>query len=211
MSIKISLKIFLFAIIFYITRQIELYALLMIFALIHELGHLICGILLGFKPKSMYIMPFGLCIEFKVMLENSKNKTIFEIKKIVIAAFGPLTNLIVILICILINTNIENIVYANLLILLFNLLPIYPLDGARILEGILKIKKGTRYSIEKINLISNITVVLVTIISSITIYIFRNISMFFIVIYLWIVVIKQNKIFKTKMRAYNVVENNKNY
>ncbi len=158
----------------------------------------------------MNIMPFGLCIEFKVMLESSKNKIGFEIKKIIIAIAGPLTNLLIILICILINQNIENIIYANLLILIFNLIPIYPLDGARILEGILKITKGNKYSIEKTNLISNITVIAVTIISSITIYVFKNISMFFIVIYLWMVVIKQNKIFKTKIRAYNVIENNKN-
>ncbi len=41
MSIKIDLKIFLFVILFWLTSQIELYAVLMIFALIHELGHLV--------------------------------------------------------------------------------------------------------------------------------------------------------------------------
>ncbi len=40
MSIKIDLKIFLFVILFWLTSQIEIYAILMIFALIHELGHL---------------------------------------------------------------------------------------------------------------------------------------------------------------------------
>ena len=44
MSVKIDLKIFLFAIIFYFTKQIKIYALLMILALVHELGHLVCGI-----------------------------------------------------------------------------------------------------------------------------------------------------------------------
>ena len=41
MSIKIDLKIFLFVILFWLTSQIEIYAILMIFALIHELGHLL--------------------------------------------------------------------------------------------------------------------------------------------------------------------------
>ena len=208
MNIKISLKIFLFAIIFYITRQIELYALLMLFAFIHELGHLICGIVLGLKPKSVSVMPFGLCIEFKIMSQNYKKKVLFEIKKIIIAMAGPLTNLLVIIICIIINKDLENIVYANLLILIFNLIPIYPLDGAQILKGILRITKGRKISEKRINLISNVTVVMFTIISSIAIYIFENISIFFIVIYLWILVIKQNRIHKTKMRVYNAIENN---
>lgn len=51
MSVKIDLKIFLFAIIFYFTKQIKIYALLMILALVHELGHLVCGICLGLKLK----------------------------------------------------------------------------------------------------------------------------------------------------------------
>ena len=43
MKFKIDLKIFLFAILFYFTKQIQIYAILKIFALIHELGHLIAG------------------------------------------------------------------------------------------------------------------------------------------------------------------------
>ena len=45
----------LFAIIFYFTKQIKIYALLMILALVHELGHLVCGICLGLKLKSIKI------------------------------------------------------------------------------------------------------------------------------------------------------------
>ena len=44
MSIKIDLKIFLFIILFWLTSQIKIYAVLMIFALIHELGHLLVRI-----------------------------------------------------------------------------------------------------------------------------------------------------------------------
>ena len=58
MSIKVNLRIFLFALIFYLTKQIHIYVLLMIFATIHELGHLLCGLVLGLKPKSLHIMPF---------------------------------------------------------------------------------------------------------------------------------------------------------
>ena len=45
MRFRIDLKIFIFLIIFYFTRQIEIYSILMLFALIHELGHLLAGLL----------------------------------------------------------------------------------------------------------------------------------------------------------------------
>ena len=64
MQIKVDLKIFLFFLIFLITRRIKIYEILMLFALLHEIGHLICGILLGFKPQKITILPYGLKINF---------------------------------------------------------------------------------------------------------------------------------------------------
>lgn len=52
MRIRINLKIFLFVLIFILTKQIKIYGILMLFAFIHELGHMLVGILLGFKPEN---------------------------------------------------------------------------------------------------------------------------------------------------------------
>lgn len=41
MRFRIDLKIFLFIILFYCTKQIEVYAMIMFFAILHEMGHLI--------------------------------------------------------------------------------------------------------------------------------------------------------------------------
>ena len=60
MQIKVNLQIFLFIIIFALTHQIKIYAWVMLFAFIHELGHMIAGLLLKLKPKSLSLMPFGL-------------------------------------------------------------------------------------------------------------------------------------------------------
>ena len=103
MSIKIDLKIFLFGVLFLLTNQIEIYAVIMIFALLHELGHLCAGLALGFKPKSMEINPFGFQIEFKTKIEdyNKKIKKGNELclKKIVTALAAPLVNLFIVMIC----------------------------------------------------------------------------------------------------------------
>lgn len=46
MRFRIDLKIFLFIILFYLTKQIETYAMVMFFAILHELGHLLARIII---------------------------------------------------------------------------------------------------------------------------------------------------------------------
>ena len=58
----------------------------------------------------------------------------------IVALSGPMLSLVLAIIFSYINCNLINkqdAVYSNILILLFNLLPIYPLDGGRILKYIL--------------------------------------------------------------------------
>ena len=67
----------------------------------------------------------------------------------IVALSGPMLSLILAIIFSYINCNLINkqdAVYSNILILLFNLLPIYPLDGGRILKYILHIKYGNKKS-----------------------------------------------------------------
>lgn len=58
MRFRIDLKIFFLIALFYLTKQIEVYAMVMFFAMIHELGHLFAGLLLGMKPEKIEIMPY---------------------------------------------------------------------------------------------------------------------------------------------------------
>ena len=88
----------------------------------------------------------------------------------------------------------ELIAYANIIIMLFNLLPIYPLDGGRILKAFLHIFEGSIKSKIYIRKISKAVIILLTMIASIGLIYLKNIAIFFIVIYLWIIVIKENKL-----------------
>ena len=204
MQIKVNLQIFLFIVIFALTHQFEIYAWLMLFAFIHELGHMIAGIILKLKPKALSLMPFGISITF----ETYGYKKLIEIKKIMLAFAGPLTNFIIAIITILlhINTNLkEMIIYSNLLIAFFNLIPLYPLDGGRILKGIIRLKKSEIKADEIINKISNIIIICLTAISSIAILYLKNLAIVFMLIYLWAIVIKENKKYHIKKMMYSAV------
>ncbi len=206
----------MFFIIFYLSKQIEIYLVIMFFAFIHELTHLLAGILLKMKVKRISIMPLGFSVEFAVSEENYNKKilksNILEIKRIVIAIAGPLINLIICLVASNLNIQYElknMIIYSNFLIAIFNLLPIYPLDGGRIIKSILCIYIGRKNAIIISNKISNITLFLITFLFSILTYAIKNIALVLILIYLWYIVIKENKIFKMKIKLYNMLEKNK--
>ena len=208
MQIKVNLQIFLFIIIFILTHQIEIYAWIMLFTFIHELGHMIAGLLLKLKPKSLSFMPFGISITF----EDYGYKKLMEIKKILIAIAGPITNLVICIITALLHIEEktkELIIYSNILIGLFNLIPLYPLDGGRILKGIIRIKTSEKKADKIINKISNIIIIILTAISSIAILYFKNLAILFIIIYLWLIIIKENKRYNIKRKMYSIVQKNK--
>lgn len=135
------------------------------------------------------------------------------IKKACIAIAGPLTNAIIIIISIIYykitsNVYITNIpldllIYSNILIFIFNLIPIYPLDGGRILKELIHIYSGIHQSYIITNKISNITIIILTLLCSFAILIYKNIAIFFIIAYLWILVINENKNFNMKMKIWD--------
>ena len=212
MKFRIDLKIFLFVLLFFITNQIKMYAMIMVFAIIHELGHLLAGILLGMQPDKLEINPFGVSIDFNIKrkdyMRKIKKGNLLELKKILVAFAGPFVNGIIILILCFIHISPYDkmlMIFSNWTLILFNILPIYPLDGGRIVKGILYLLKGKQKAEEYIYHISHITLILLTAIGSIGILFINNIAIFLVIIFLWVLQLREDKIYKNRKVLYEII------
>ena len=204
MLIRINIQIFVVIILFILTKQIEIYAWLMGFALIHECAHAIMGIILKLKPKVLEIQPFGIGIAFESFENTEKNK-------ILIALAGPVINIIIALAFMTINIDKSQIIVkTNLVLAICNLLPIYPLDGGRILKSYISIRLGSAVADNITNKIANILLIILAIISIIITIVFHNIGVLLILLYLYIIVRQENKRTKMKKRIRNLIEKQKN-
>ena len=169
------------------------------------------GLILGFKPKEIKVTPVGMKIEFAIKCEEYNKKilkgNLLGIKREIIALAGPLTNfIIVIIVSILknIKPELEKIIYLNAIIAIFNLIPIYPLDGGRIIKEILHICIGLGKSEKYTYMISKTMIILLTAISSVVILYIRNISILIIVVYLWILMIIEKRRYDTRRKIRKI-------
>ena len=186
----------------------------MLFALIHELGHLLCGVILDFEVENFEIMPLGFSVEFKPNVKDYNKKimksNILTVKKLCINLAGPMANFIIIIVSYLFKLQ-DIIIFSNLIILIINMIPIYPLDGGRVLKNVLKLLFGNQKALKCTNTISNVAVIMLTIISSIGIYYYKNIAILFAIIFVWLLILKENKKFNTYNKIYKAIDKEKNY
>jgi len=168
MKIEINLKIIFVIILFLIFNSLDIYIMFLVFVFLHEVSHL--------------INPLGISLE---IYSYGKNK---PLNKIIFYLSGPLMNLLLAIIFYYINLEIilkEKIIYTNMAICLFNLLPILPLDGGKVLKEIFGIFFGKEMSnIIMINF-SKVFLGFISLAYSILILKLKNIYILVLLVYLW--------------------------
>ena len=156
-------------------------------------------------------------VSFKIDTKNYNKKilkaSLLTIKKLFVAIAGPLTNLIIILLIIILGEKkifgieTETLIYTNILIFMFNMLPIYPLDGGRIIKNLLHIFCGKLTSLKITNSISNIFDILLSLTTIYLSFMTKNILYLFMLGYIWVLIIRESKIFKIKIKMYKILQN----
>lgn len=132
--------------------------ILFLLILVHELGHFITAIIFHIKVDKIYIYPFGGISKFYLSLNESLWRELF------ILIMGPLVQSIFYLF--LLRLEFFNH-YHNLItiyhytILTFNLLPIYPLDGGRLLNIILSFHVSFKKSLNVTFFLSYLTILFI--------------------------------------------------
>lgn len=104
-----------------------------LFSILHECGHLFCYFLFKKPPQKITFSLFGMTIIPDTNIKYSYRE------ECLLAFFGPLVNLLCMLFFSLLyvfkkSLNALTIAFVNFWIFTFNMLPIFALDGGRILQ-----------------------------------------------------------------------------
>ena len=119
---KINYLTLYFLLISFLCGYIKYAIIIFLIVLFHELGHVIICKIFKYKINSIEIFPFGGVTKIDKLLNNS------IIKDLLISIMGIIFQLFIFLI----TDNVVVLKY-NKYIMIFNLLPIIPLDGSKLL------------------------------------------------------------------------------
>lgn len=184
MKIKLHVLCIPFVFFMIFSGQIAYYSIILGALLWHETGHLLAAKLCRVKVKSCVIAPYGGEIEFE-------NPTIVDEKSLLLIALGgPIATLIGIGFAFFMPELIAiRFINVQLVLLVFNILPILPLDGGRIVIALLFIFYPSAKAFE---LYHSISLFFVTAIVLMTLNYLPQ-SLFFVILclFMWLQVVKE--------------------
>ncbi len=137
MQIKVHPLFFVLALALVALGQAQAFVSTFIALIFHELAHAALARMRGFAVKKMVLMPFG------AMMSTEENFD--RTSAVMVGLAGPVCNFLLALITLgiwwlapAVYPYTQTFFYANMSLGVFNLLPVYPLDGSRAVLGLCK-------------------------------------------------------------------------
>ena len=181
---KITFKIhplyYLVAILSIITGLFKDFIYITLLIFIHEIGHTLGALIFKCKIKKIIILPFGGITIFNELI----NKSLKE--EFVILILGPIFQILFYFILYILNIETPLITNYHYSLLLFNMLPIIPLDGSKLLNIILNKITSFKMSHLLTIYISLITIIILMIKN-------KNLVLYIIIFFILLKVIKEYK------------------
>ena len=187
-KIKIHPLYLIFILIFILIGRFRFIIFFTLLILIHEIGHIIMSILFRWDIDKIVILPFGAMIKYNELI----NRRLLE--EFLIAISGVIFQYIFFLILKDI-INYKYFSFINYFIIIFNLIPIYPLDGSKILNVIFNKITTFRNSILLTLIISYICILILS-------FIFFNINKLSVLI-IYILFKETTKLYNEKEAIFN--------
>ena len=136
-KIKINSYTYFFIFICLICGYIKNICIIFTICLIHELGHIVITKIFHFEIVKIEILPFGGYTTINKKINSNINYDLL------IACGGFISQFILLILVFLFKNHFNILTYHliieyNLILIIFNMLPIIPLDGSRILELLLE-------------------------------------------------------------------------
>lgn len=124
---KISLTTYIFYLLLILSGYINYLVIYLFIVIFHEFGHIIMIKILGYKINRIVLYPTGAIIDTNINL-NIKSNHLFLI------SIAGIINQIILMILIPSSGNYNYLIFKqlNYSLMIFNLLPLYPLDGYKI-------------------------------------------------------------------------------
>ena len=129
--IKIDFSFYIALLLALFSRQIDIYLTYLIAILIHECGHLIIATFFKWQVEEFKLSAIGGFLRFK----NDLARPIYQ--SLLVALGGVIFN-ITFGVLLIAFSGPPSLIYTQFAIAIFNLLPISPLDGSRIVQAFLR-------------------------------------------------------------------------
>ncbi|HWR60408.1 MAG TPA: M50 family metallopeptidase, partial [Clostridia bacterium] len=149
MRIKLNVFFILFLFASYFSGWLRQSLILFASVMLHEAGHVLAAKRLGIRVYEVELLPYGGVAR---MEELSKYGGFSEAA---VSAAGPAVSLVLALVCFLLKAYSELFEFAyayNLIICLFNLVPVIPMDGGRIARNAMVFFMGYRQATRSLTL-----------------------------------------------------------